>query len=74
MPPVLPARSDDLSWRINPNVIYNNLEDYAKLYVKLGLRHPIEYVDAFLANNSPAEAAAPTDFLSKGLLRTVLFL
>lgn len=43
-------KSDDLSWRINPNVIYNNLEDYAKLYVKLGLRHPIEYVDAFLAN------------------------
>ena len=28
----------------------------------------------FRTKNSLAEAAAPTDFLSKGLLRTVLFL
>ena len=48
LPPVLPARSDDLDLH--------------------------GYFLNFRTKNSPAEAAAPIDFLSKGLLRTVLFL
>lgn len=43
-------KSDAIAWYFNGNKIYDEPIPYMKLYVKLGLKHPIIYIDAFLAN------------------------
>lgn len=43
-------KSDSLAWRINTDIVYNNLDEYKKFYINLGIKHPIMYIDAFLAN------------------------
>lgn len=43
-------KSDAIAWYFNGNKIYDEPIPYMKLYVKLGLKHPIIYLDAFLAN------------------------
>lgn len=43
-------KSDSIAWYFNGSKIYQNKVEYLKLYIKLGIKHPIIYIDSFLAN------------------------
>ena len=44
--------SDNVKSTFETDVFKNNITTYAKLYFKLGISHPIEYLDAFLSGTS----------------------
>lgn len=43
-------KSDSIAWYFNGSKIYQNKIEYLKLYLKLGIKHPVIYIDSFLAN------------------------
>ena len=44
------TKVDSVIWYFQPNIFKDNIKTYTKVYIKLGLRNPILYIDAFLAN------------------------
>lgn len=46
-----PQISDPVKSEFNSEVLFSNIKGYVQLYIKLGLKYPLTYIDSFLVNN-----------------------